>query len=486
MKKLYFLASILAIQAVSAQKKEDFTFSEVQNHGLPAFSQGSAVMGKIGEKKALLITGLVEFKPTTAIYYLEGKHFVKSNDSFQGVKNGQAIFVDIDNDGDQDVALIGHETKGNTFARHFKIYANENGVFNLKKDYAGEGLGFSSIDAGDYDGDGDQDLVVTGQLSSDKYGNVVRRTAIYKNDGQGDFTRLGVNFYNVEQGTAKFIDINNDKKPDLVIAGLRNRYGTVVTYIQNNGNFKIGDDFTNDDFGFEGVDIVTGDVNRDGFTDFITLGKGYQESNMIFLNEEGEEEKSKAANRQFQPSENVFDNYDSNMSKNTILWEDLNGDGRRDVVFVGQRPNQQPRLDIWKGTADGFEKSNYSSVANFGLHGSVVAFDFDDDGDLDLFASGEDANGDPVSMLLENKKITLSTNEVALASDVVVYPNPVVNSFVIKGIDKITHVDIYDMSGKLVNSFASQNEYNISNLPKGNYVVSVKGSISKRFRIIKK
>ncbi|MDO4763927.1 MAG: T9SS type A sorting domain-containing protein, partial [Flavobacteriaceae bacterium] len=67
------------------------------------------------------------------------------------------------------------------------------------------------------------------------------------------------------------------------------------------------------------------------------------------------------------------------------------------------------------------------------------------------------------------------------------YPNPIQNTFFLKGFRAVSEVKIYDKSGRLVSVFEPQNSYNISNLPIGNYILVVKSDSGlDNFKIIKK
>ena len=57
--------------------------------------------------------------------------------------------------------------------------------------------------------------------------------------------------------------------------------------------------------------------------------------------------------------------------------------------------------------------------------------------------------------------------------EVVLYPNPVQNSFQIKTSEEIERVQIFSIDGKEVAYFGSKSEYNISKLPTGMYFVKI-------------
>ncbi|MFP3339379.1 VCBS repeat-containing protein, partial [Micrococcus sp. SIMBA_131] len=91
------------------------------------------------------------------------------------------------NDGDLDILLTGWDGNNPTS----KIYKNEgDGIFSeLANPIAGSsdlpGVTNSSVAWGDYDNDGDLDILLTGGDSSSW-----RFSIIYKNNGDGSFTEL--------------------------------------------------------------------------------------------------------------------------------------------------------------------------------------------------------------------------------------------------------------------------------------------------------
>lgn len=69
----------------------------------------------------------------------------------------------------------------------------------------------------------------------------------------------------------------------------------------------------------------------------------------------------------------------------------------------------------------------------------------------------------------------VSANELAKHKDVQYFPNPVVNELNILGDVIIERIDIYDLQGKLVNSFiGNQRVLNLGNLAPGFYIIDLK------------
>ena len=72
----------------------------------------------------------------------------------------------------------------------------------------------------------------------------------------------------------------------------------------------------------------------------------------------------------------------------------------------------------------------------------------------------------------------LAVDDVTNSKDISLSPNPVKNQFTLNGINKITAVEVYDISGKLVKQFdaesLSKNTFDVSRLKTGNHVVKIK------------
>lgn len=84
---------------------------------------------------------------------------------------------------------------------------------------------------------------------------------------------------------------------------------------------------------------------------------------------------------------------------------------------------------------------------------------------------------------------SLGTNEVMQYDNrIQIYPNPVKDYFKINnpGKIKINSIEIIDLSGKLIKTLKGADDYNVSDLPTGNYIVKVKSSeLTKITKLIK-
>ena len=215
---------------------------------------------------------------TGAFSRRNGEVFEKDKDS----EDTDCTFFDANGDGKQDLYVTsgGNEVPSSSTSLIDRLYLN-GGNGQLRK---GQQLlpvqtrfeSTSTVVSNDYDSDGDMDLFVGTRLVPSLYG-VPANGYILNNDGKGNFLdvtqNIALELLQVGLITdAKWIDVNNDKKSDLLIVG---EWMPVKLFIQENGKFvdrsvQYGFDKTN---GWYNV-LETGDFNGDGFVDFVAGNHG--------------------------------------------------------------------------------------------------------------------------------------------------------------------------------------------------------------------
>lgn len=190
-----------------------------------------------------------------------------------------ALFVDLDNDGDQDFAaatLIG-----------LLIFENQaNAKFQLKLTVPFEDIDLQGLSAVDFDQDGDLDLYqIVDYASAASRGRYGLPSFVYHNANDGGRNRLirndidslgrwrfsdvtdavGLNQKNQRHSlAAAWEDYDNDGDPDLYVA---NDYGANCLYVNQNGRFEERANPSGVvDFG-SGMSVSWGDYDRDGNMD---------------------------------------------------------------------------------------------------------------------------------------------------------------------------------------------------------------------------
>lgn len=142
-----------------------------------------------------------------------------------GLMAGTAHWIDMDNDGDLDISLSGYN---DALEAQFYLYENEGGG-TFDPYYGGiEGVALSAVDWGDYDNDGDLDMIMSGKAT----GCGAFTSGIYRNDFPF-FVKIGSSFSTLFRSTVKWADYDNDGDLDFIISGLTTSENPVTKIYRN-------------------------------------------------------------------------------------------------------------------------------------------------------------------------------------------------------------------------------------------------------------
>lgn len=107
-------------------------------------------------------------------------------------------------------------------------------------------------------------------------------------------------------------------------------------------------------------------------------------------------------------------------------------------------------------------------------------FGFIDECEISNFTSQKQIKSKPVEMFLK-----LDKNERKVgAGDIKIYPNPTSDILNFDSSEKITQIEVYDISGRKANVTIKANKADVRNLPAGSYMINIKtekGSVTKQF-----
>ncbi len=158
----------------------------------------------------------------------DGSFIVSPQTAFSAdaqAEDADAIFFDADGDHIPDLYVVsGGYSNSIDESYQDRLYINDHGIFKRKKNALPHLLvSGSCVRAADIDGDGDLDLFVGGRVVPGQY-PLSPESSILINDGKGNFTNQTISFLpslaHIGMVTdAAWLDVNNDKKPDLILCG---------------------------------------------------------------------------------------------------------------------------------------------------------------------------------------------------------------------------------------------------------------------------
>jgi hypothetical protein len=175
----------------------------------------------------LLVTGITSSTPGspfhTRLYRNDRTNFVSVVHPFPDTFNGPLAWGDYDADGDPDLFFSSSGADG---GNEPDLFRNDGGTFTK----INSGLPLQTIggaDWGDYDQDGDLDLLLTGQ------GLQGYLSAVYRNDS-GIFTDIGAGLTGLIWSACAWGDCDNDGDLDFALAGYEAEAQIMMTKIYRN------------------------------------------------------------------------------------------------------------------------------------------------------------------------------------------------------------------------------------------------------------
>ncbi|SDH55016.1 T9SS type A sorting domain-containing protein [Winogradskyella thalassocola] len=337
-----------------------------------------------------------------------------------GIAGAGAVKVaNIDNDVNDNLDIIVTAYTSNSVVY---FLGNGDGTFGTMRTLAleGTGAGPASFDIGDYDDDGDLDVVVgyTGNGDVKLYDNTVAQDGL-DIDGNVIFVPY-TNTVDADNGwlwSVIFADVNNDGNLNIVKSDSEPTSGNPTLAWFTNASSGIDTTFTeaivSTSFSHGGA-VSVADLNNNGSNDLI-LGNSYVSGVDLIC----------------------FEGHASGTLSDEIVLDDTTGS-----IF------------------------------------SMALADFNNDNKLDIAAISYLAND--VTVFYNNT--TLSTTQFKL-TDVVLYPNPTKDFLMFEGLDNNITVSVYDLLGKQVISqpLAIGETLDVSELALGIYTLKINNEVTSKF-----
>lgn len=295
---------------------------------------------------------------------VNAQNFSIYNTSLPGLAQGASAWGDYDHDGYLDLILTGMNTASQPTTR---LYRNNAGTF--QEINAGlMQLKSGTVEFGDYNNDGYPDILLCGQDNT-----YSAYTVIYKNNGDGTFTKMSHGLSGVYNGMAIFADYNSDGLLDVLVTGDTLSYSPVTRLFRNNGD----DTFTRMDFGFEPAlssSASFGDYDNDGDLDLLLSGDiGGAYYTKLYRNDNG-----------------MFAEVPLQLEGVGAGWSvffDFDKDGDNDILLMGNDLTLTPTFKIYRNMGGDMFQEVLAGVTGLAL-GNIDIADFDNDGYPDFVATG--------------------------------------------------------------------------------------------------
>jgi PKD repeat protein len=286
-----------------------------------------------------------------------------------------------------------------------KLYNNNgNSTFTEITNLGFTGTNYGGVSWGDYDNDGDLDLVLQGEASVEG-----RISKIYRNNGNNTFTEqtaISMEGVNGIGAAARWGDYDNDGFLDLIISGFNNSANPITKIYRNNTNGSFVEQTNISIPTYYGSTFDWGDYDNDGDLDIVMAKAG---GSIVYKN---------VGNNTFtiQPGISLMAAQFGSGS-----WGDYDNDGDLDILLSGFTNEYLPQTKIYKNNGDNtFTEDTSCQLAGIGW-GSSNWGDYDNDGDLDVVLSGVTTETS-VSKIFRNDIVTANVKPVApigLVADVV-------------------------------------------------------------------
>jgi hypothetical protein len=286
---------------------------------------------------------------------------------------------DFNGDGKQDLAVIGFVPTNLNAAAVFILLGNGDGTFTLKTTLTGISNP-QSLTLGDFNGDGKLDMAVVDRTTNS--------VSVFLGNGDGTM-QAPINTAGLGIGAATYMaaaDFNKDNKLDLVLAD-QNSSQVVVLLGNGDGHFQAARSIPLNSGG--GFDVAVGDFNGDGIPDIVASSPIAQAVIILLGRGDGS----------FQPAVSYSAGQLGGGATNLAVG-DFNKDGKLDILTsINGSLGLGSSVSLLLGKGDGtFLPASLVTVDQ--LSGQLAVADFNGDGNPDWVAGN--TQGHVLTMALGN------------------------------------------------------------------------------------
>jgi predicted nucleotidyltransferase len=344
---------------------------------------GSAAWGDYDDDGDLdiLLVGYTGGTRVTEVWRNDGSDtFTLASSDPPGVFNGDVDWGDYDDDGDLDILLTGSSSSG----RVTEVWRNDGSDTFTLASSAPTSVSDSSVAWGDYDDDGDLDILLAGFTESLTY-----VTEVWRNDGSDTFTLASSDPTGVTYSGVAWGDYDDDGDLDILLAGYTDGAARVTEVWRNDG----GGTFTLASAaptGFFLGSVAWGDYDDDGDLDILLAGDAGSTYVTEVWRNNGADTFTLASSDP------------TGIADCDVAWGDYDDDGDLDILLAGYTDGDTGVTEVWRN--EGSDTFTLANTDPTGVYQASAAWgDYDDDGDLDIFLSGRDSGDNPVAEVWRNE-----------------------------------------------------------------------------------
>ena len=210
----------------------------------------------------LVVSGFTRSNSVSQIYKNNDGVFTNINANLLALRDGRAGWVDYDGDGWLDLLIMGD----NGSQKLTRMYKNYSGSFSNAPSVSLQGVGYGDMSWADYDQDGDLDLALCG------YSDTGMVSRIYQyNGGVQPYVSADVALDAVWLSSCEWGDYDNDGDPDLLMVGAGTNNSRVAKIYRNDDGTMT--ELDNKMLGMRVAAATWGDYDNDGDLDIAMSGQ---------------------------------------------------------------------------------------------------------------------------------------------------------------------------------------------------------------------
>lgn len=449
-------------------RNDDGVFVEY-DHALPGTAYGHASWGDFDNDGDLDI--MLAGSWDTRLYENNDGDFIDSGNEFIALQNAKTCWGDFDNDGDQDILLIG-DTGGALFS---DIYLNDDNTY-ARANLPLEGLFSGSADLVDFDNDGDLDISLTG---FDMYFDP--RFTLYENLGDGSVTPYYTSMEGIAVSAVDWGDYDNDGDLDVIMAGKNASCGSSLAKVYRNDDGYFVTESGAQLSGLIRCGAAWADYDNDGDLDFILSGMDLTEKpySRLYRNSAGTNEY--AVNTPPEPPamlETLIDGQNVTFSWEKATDLETPQDGLYYNIYLGMQSGDHELISPLANTTDGYRF--VQSIGNTNMQNSWTISNlrqgtyFWSVQTIDQSYCGSEFAQEGSFVILETGVDDIEEGFISS-----VYPNPAADRIIVHLKEQgAFDLNILNTSGQVVKtgSVTSGDAIDISELKEGVYFLQLSGS----------